>query len=139
VLLYCPKQGILKGEVSLYHWPPVWLVRNQLYDYWQFLFLLAKQSNPNQSNRRSMVQWYFPPLVFPVQRLQRPIPFFCLAPTLRRTKIFPFFFEQHLFFGCFVFRQSLPLLYFVTGKTQTQKCLRSGAAKVKILNKGLFD
>jgi len=25
-------QGILKGEVSLYHWPPVWLVWNQLYD-----------------------------------------------------------------------------------------------------------
>jgi len=54
------KQGILKGEVSLYHWPPVWLVWNQLNDYWQFLFLFAKHSNPNQSNRRSMVQWYFP-------------------------------------------------------------------------------
>jgi hypothetical protein len=52
-------QGILKGEVSLYCWPPVWLVWNQLYDYWQFLFLFAKQTNPNQSNRRSMVQWYF--------------------------------------------------------------------------------
>ncbi len=53
-------QGILKGEVSLYCWPPVWLVWNQLYDYWQFLFLFEKQANPNQSNRRSMVQWYFP-------------------------------------------------------------------------------
>jgi hypothetical protein len=31
-------QGILKGEVSQYHWPPVWLVWNQLYDCWQFLF-----------------------------------------------------------------------------------------------------
>ncbi len=58
-------QGILKGEVSLYHWPPVWLVWNQLYDNWQFLFLFAKLTNPNQSNTRSMVQWYFPPLVFP--------------------------------------------------------------------------
>ncbi len=56
-LLY---QGILKGEVSLYRWPPVWLVWNQLYDNWQFLFLFAKQTNPNQSNRRSTVQWYFP-------------------------------------------------------------------------------
>ncbi len=28
----CSKQGILKGEVSLYCWPPVWLVWNQLYD-----------------------------------------------------------------------------------------------------------
>ena len=49
-------QGILKGEVSLYHWPPVWLVWNQLYDNWQFLCLFAKQTNPNQSNRRSTVQ-----------------------------------------------------------------------------------
>ncbi len=53
-------QEILKGEVSLYCWPPVWLVWNQLYDNWQFLFLFAKQTNPNQSNRRSMVLWYFP-------------------------------------------------------------------------------
>jgi hypothetical protein len=52
--------GNTKGEVSLYCWPPVWLVWNWLYDYWQFLFLFAKQTNPNQSNRRSMVQWYFP-------------------------------------------------------------------------------
>jgi len=54
------RQGILKGEVSLYHWPPVWLVWNQLYDNWNFLFLFAKQTNPNQSNRRSTVQWHFP-------------------------------------------------------------------------------
>ncbi len=53
-------QGILKREVSLYCWPPVWLVWNQLYDNWQFLFLFVKQTNPNQSNRRSTVQWYFP-------------------------------------------------------------------------------
>jgi hypothetical protein len=31
-------QGILKGEISLYHWPPVWLVWNKLYDYWHFCF-----------------------------------------------------------------------------------------------------
>ncbi len=49
-------QGILKREVSLYHWPPVWLVWNQPYDNWQFLFLFAKQTNPNQSDRRSMVR-----------------------------------------------------------------------------------
>jgi hypothetical protein len=58
-------QGILNGEVSLHRWPPVWLVWNQLYDNWQFLFLFAKQTNPKQSNRRSTVQWYFPPLVHP--------------------------------------------------------------------------
>ncbi len=50
-------QGILKGEVPLYGWPPVWLVWNQLYNNWQVLFLFAKQTNPNQSNRRSTVQW----------------------------------------------------------------------------------
>ncbi len=53
-------QGTLKGEVSLYCWPPVWLVWNQLYDNWHFLFWFAKQTNPNRSNRRSTVQWYFP-------------------------------------------------------------------------------
>ncbi len=58
--LACSEQGILKGEVSLYHWPPVQLVWNQLYDNWQLLFLFSKQTNPNRSNRRSMVQWYLP-------------------------------------------------------------------------------
>jgi hypothetical protein len=58
-------QRILKGEVSLYHLPPVWLVWNQMYENCQFLFLFEKQTSPNQSNRRSTVQWYFPPLVFP--------------------------------------------------------------------------
>jgi hypothetical protein len=52
-------QGTLKWEVSLYCWPPLWLVWNQLYDNWQFSFLFAKQTNPNKSNRRSTVQWYF--------------------------------------------------------------------------------
>ncbi len=59
VFLYGINKGILKGEVSLCHWPPVWLVWNQLYDNWQFLFLFAKQTNPNQSNMRSKVQWCF--------------------------------------------------------------------------------
>ena len=53
-------QGILKGDVSLYHRPPVWLVWNQQYDNWQFLLIFAKQTNPNRSNRRSTVLWYFP-------------------------------------------------------------------------------
>ncbi len=52
--------AILKGEVSLYHWPPACLFRNQLYDSWQFLPLFVKQSNPNQSNRGSTVQWCGP-------------------------------------------------------------------------------
>ncbi len=53
-LLFPFHQGILKGEVSLYRWPPVWLVWYQLYDNWQFLFLFAKQTNPNQTGGR----WY---------------------------------------------------------------------------------
>ncbi len=52
-----------RGEVSMYYWPPVWLVWNRLYDNWQFLFLFTKQTKPNHSNRRWTVQWYFPPLV----------------------------------------------------------------------------
>ncbi len=57
----CPKkQGTLKWQVSLYPWPPVWLVWNQLFDNGRFLFLFAKRTDPNQQNRRSTVQWYFP-------------------------------------------------------------------------------
>ncbi len=54
------ESGNTKQGVSLYQWPPVRVVWNQLYDNWKFLFLFALQTNPNQSNRRSMVQWYFP-------------------------------------------------------------------------------
>ncbi len=50
------EQGILKGEVSLYSWPPIWLVWNYLYDNWPFLFLFAKQTNTDQPNRRSTPQ-----------------------------------------------------------------------------------
>jgi hypothetical protein len=46
------KQGMLKGEVTLYHWPPVWLV-------WISLKNKNFQWIRNQSNRRSMVQRYF--------------------------------------------------------------------------------
>ncbi len=52
-------QGILKEEVSLDRWRPVWLVWNQLYDNRQFLFLFSKQTIPNQSDR-STERWYFP-------------------------------------------------------------------------------
>jgi len=48
-------QGILKGEVSLYGWPPVWLAWNQLYDNWQFLFLFAKQA---VQTGQTAGQWY---------------------------------------------------------------------------------
>ncbi len=53
----CPKkQGTLKWQVSLYPWPPVWLVWNPVFDNGRFLFLFAKQTNRNHSNRRSTVQ-----------------------------------------------------------------------------------
>jgi hypothetical protein len=35
-------QGILNGEVSLYYWPPVWLVLIKLYDNWHFLFIILQ-------------------------------------------------------------------------------------------------
>ncbi len=35
--------GIIKGGVSLYHWPLVWLVWNQLYDNWLFCFYLQNR------------------------------------------------------------------------------------------------
>ncbi len=53
-------QKSLMISQGMYQWPPVWLVWNQQYDNWNFLFLFAKQTNPNQSKRRSTVQWYFP-------------------------------------------------------------------------------
>jgi len=52
--------GILKGEVSLYHWPPVWLVWISLFCKWKQKMSVVIQLIPNQSNWRSMVQWYFP-------------------------------------------------------------------------------
>jgi hypothetical protein len=55
ILKHCWSQGILKGEVSLYHWPPVWLVCK----YKQKLSVVI-QLIPIQSNRRSVVQWYSP-------------------------------------------------------------------------------
>ncbi len=51
-------QGILKGEVSLYHWPPVQLVWNQLYDIWQYMFLFAVKQEVNNTV-------ILPPLVLP--------------------------------------------------------------------------
>jgi hypothetical protein len=48
-------QGMLKGEVSLYCWPPVWLVWNELYDNWQFLFLFAKRHLPHNLGKIARV------------------------------------------------------------------------------------
>jgi len=77
-------------KVSLYCWPPVCLVWNQLYDNWQFLVLFAKQTNSNQSNRRSTVQWYFPPLIFPDQyfRLGVCYQWQLLISTVIKTRLF---------------------------------------------------
>ncbi len=58
-------QGILKGEVSLYCWPPVRLIWNQLYDNWQLLFLFAKQSNSKPVKQEVNSTVILPPLVFP--------------------------------------------------------------------------
>jgi len=57
-------QGILNGEVSLYSWPPVWLVWNHLYDYWQFLLLM--QNRLIQTSQKGG-KWYSDtsPLIIP--------------------------------------------------------------------------
>ncbi len=99
-------QGILKGKVSMYCWPAALLVWNQLFDNWQFMFSFSKQTNPNQSNRRSTVQWYFPlwyslvkrssaqkVLKYTPKRFFRIVPFStillstCLVNCLRRNSI----------------------------------------------------
>ncbi len=53
-------QGILKGESITV--PLTSCLTDLESAVWNcnFLFLFAIQTNPNQSNRRSMVQWYFP-------------------------------------------------------------------------------
>ncbi len=59
------EQGILKGEVSLYRWPPIRLVGNQLYDTWQFFFFIYKTdwSKPVKQEVNGTV--ILPPLAFP--------------------------------------------------------------------------
>ncbi len=49
---------------------------------WQLTIfvLIAKQTNPYQSYRRSMVQWYFPPLVFLVVRQESNLAHACFVP-----------------------------------------------------------
>ncbi len=61
------RQGILKGEVSLYCWPPVWLVWNQLYNNWQFFIYL--QNRLIQTSKTGG-QWYSDtsPFSFPCLR-----------------------------------------------------------------------
>jgi hypothetical protein len=44
-------QGILKWEVSLYHWPFVWLVWISLFCKWKQKLSVVIQLIPNQSNR----------------------------------------------------------------------------------------
>ncbi len=47
--------GNTKGGVSLYRWPPVWLVWNRPYDYRQFVFYLQ---NRLIQTSQSGGQWY---------------------------------------------------------------------------------
>ncbi len=63
-------QGILKGEVSLNCWPPVWLVWNQLYDNWQFFVLFEKQTNPKPVKQKVNITVILPLLAFPGEMLQ---------------------------------------------------------------------
>ncbi len=58
-------KGILKGEVSLYRWPPIWLVWNQLYDYWQFLCFYLQNRLVQTSQTGGQRYSDTSPLVFP--------------------------------------------------------------------------
>jgi hypothetical protein len=63
-------QGILKGEVSLYRWPPVWLVWNQL-----TIFVFYLQNRLIQTGQTGGQQYSdTSPLVFPGQTLKPIIP-----------------------------------------------------------------
>ncbi len=61
-------QGILKREVLLYHWPPVWLVWNQLYDNWKlFIYLQNKLIQTSQTGgqgilKREVLLYHWPPV-----------------------------------------------------------------------------
>ena len=56
-----PCEGIqIPGEVWLYSWPPVYFFGFSCLAIAKWTVLLV-WSNPNQSNRRSATQWYFPP------------------------------------------------------------------------------
>jgi len=58
----CPTifQGTLKGEVSLYRWPPVWPVRISLFCKQKQKLSIVIQLIPNLSNKRSTAECYFP-------------------------------------------------------------------------------
>ena len=49
----------VRGNITV-NWPPVWLVRTWPNSKSVYSFNSTKQQNPNQSNRRSAVKWYFP-------------------------------------------------------------------------------
>ncbi len=121
-----PKQGILHREVSLYHWPPVWLVWNQLYDNWQFLFLFAKWTDPNQSNRRSMVHGYFPfSIPWPKHHL-------CLYLFKKFTKFLWMFTKQNFsffFLSYFIFKITSTKLKFGNSKNSKNRITRLGFTK----------
>ncbi len=59
------EQGILKVEVSLYGWPPVWLVWNQLHDNWQFFVFICKTGKSKQVKQEVNGTVILSPLVFP--------------------------------------------------------------------------
>jgi hypothetical protein len=58
------RQGILKGIITKLLTSCLTGLESVVWQL-KIFYLFAKQTYPSQSNRRSMVQWYFP-LVFPV-------------------------------------------------------------------------
>ncbi len=58
-------QGILKGEVSLYHWPPVWLVWISLFCKWKTKFVSRHTADSKSVKQEVNGTVILPPLVFP--------------------------------------------------------------------------
>jgi hypothetical protein len=58
-------QGILKGDESLYSWPPVWLVWNQLWDNGTIFVFICKTGYSKQIKQEVNSTVILPPLVFP--------------------------------------------------------------------------
>ncbi len=73
-----PVVFILKGEVSLYRWPCVWLVWIHLFCKQKQKISVAIQLIPNQSNRRSMV-CDTSPFSIPWSRVRAWLPLLALA------------------------------------------------------------
>ncbi len=84
----------LKLEVSLYHWPPVWLFWNQLYDNWQFSFYL--QNRLIQTSQTGG-QWYIDTFLFSIPLTHCLMQLFIFIITQWTNLLIQIFFDYYSF------------------------------------------